>query len=134
MPRSIVRVYADTKTHGPLFDLRANAAARDWVDASKKDVAQLAVNTLHDVATRRFKVNTGHYESMIQTQNMSYNDVRIHDDGIIYGPWLEGTSKRNTSTRFKGYHLWRRARLEARKQSIPITQRKLDEFIGRMGG
>src|SRR6266568_1058040 len=131
MPRSLVRVYADTKVHGPLFDHRADAAVYQWLDASKKDVAQLAVNTLHDVAQRRFKVNTGHYESVIQTETVVRNDVRIHDGGIVYGPWLEGTSKRNNSTRFKGYHLWRRARLEARKQSIPITQAKLDEFIGR---
>lgn len=32
----------------------------------------------------------------------------ITDSGVIYGPWIEGTSRRNETTRFKGYAAGRR--------------------------
>ena len=133
MPRSLIKVYTDTRVSGPLFDGRAKAAVIRWLDASKKDVAQIAVDSLHAQTMNRSGRATGRYQSEIVQNRVSYGDVRISDP-LIYGPWLEGTSERNRSTRFKGYHLWRKARLKARRDSLEVTQRKLDEFIGEMGG
>jgi hypothetical protein len=65
---------------------------------------------------------------------VSYGDQLINDGGIVYGPWLEGASKRNSSTRFKGYHQFRRTRTRLRKLYGEVAQQKLTEFIGRMGG
>jgi len=33
---------------------------------------------------------------------------KISDNGVIYGPWLEGVGSRNATTRFKGYANYRR--------------------------
>ncbi len=44
----------------------------------------------------------------------------IHDSGTIYGPWLEGTSKKNETTRFKGYASFRRG------------SQRIDELGGRI--
>ena len=54
--------------------------------------------------------------------------------GVTWGPWLEGTSKRNSSTRFKGYHLFRQTRQALQKLAPEIGQAELDKVIGRIGG
>jgi hypothetical protein len=54
--------------------------------------------------------------------------------GVTWAPWLEGKSKRNESTGFGGYHLFRKTAAALRKRAIDVLQHRLDEFIGRMGG
>lgn len=51
---------------------------------------------------------TGFYVSQIRTERMSTESYRVHDGGVVYGPWLEGTGSRNAPvTRFAGYHSFR---------------------------
>ena len=57
----------------------------------------------------------------------------IHE-GKYSWPWLEGTSQRNQSTPFKGYHTFRRTRLRMRKQVLPLAEKRLEEYLERMGG
>jgi hypothetical protein len=133
MPRSRVNL----NLSGPLFDGTLEPVVTEWLDQTKKDVADLGVLSIKEIAVKmdRSGRGTGHYMSVINTRQVSpYNDQLINDTGIVYGPWLEGTTKRNNSTRFKGYHQFRRTRARLRKQYGEIAQRKLAEFISRMGG
>lgn len=133
MPRTRVNVTVS----GPLFDGRVDNITRDWLDATKKDVADMGVQEIHNRALKfnRTGRGTGHYASVISTRQVSpYNDQLINDGGIVYGPWLEGASKRNQSTRFKGYHAFRRTRTRLRKLYGEVAQSKLTAYIGRMGG
>lgn len=126
-----IKIQASVK--GPLADGTAHQAVRDWLDASKQDVADLAVDKLRAVTMDRTGRATGHYQQMIRTTLLNYKDVLV-DDPVIYGPWLEGTSKRNESTRFKGYRLWRRTKLRVAREAPKIAEAKLPEYLGRMGG
>jgi hypothetical protein len=132
MPRTRVNV----NVSGPLFDGRMDATVVQWLDATKKDVADLGVQEIQQRALKfnRSGRGTGHYATTISTRMVSYGDQLINDGGIVYGPWLEGASKRNSSTRFKGYHQFRRTRTRLRKLYGEVAQQKLTEFIGRMGG
>ncbi len=104
------------------------------MDETKRKVADLGVKELDAITMDRTGRGTGHYQSMIQTHLLAYNDIRI-DDPVVYGPWLEGVSKRNESTSFKGYHLWRRTRLRLRKTFQEVAQKLLDDhYLRRMGG
>ena len=58
----------------------------------------------------------------------------LADKGVVWSPWLEGTSKRNDSTGFKGYGLFRKTRLQLQKLAPQIAQEQLDKVISRMGG
>ena len=120
--------------HGPLFDGEADAAARDWLDATKREIADMGVRELDAFVMDKTGRGTGHYQSQITTRVVQFGDILITDP-VVYGPWLEGTSKRNESTRFKGYHLWRLTRLRLRRTYKDVAQKKLDEFyLERMGG
>jgi len=130
----MARTRINVTVSGPLFDGRAALAVRDWLDATKREVADMGVRELDAIVMDKTGRGTGHYQSMITTRVVKYNDVLITDP-VIYGPWLEGTSKRNSSTRFKGYHLWRRTRIRLRRDFKDVAQRKLDEYyLARMGG
>ena len=130
----MARTRINVTVSGPLFDGRAAQVVRDWLDATKREVADMGVRELDAITMDKSGRGTGHYQSMITTRVVKYNDVLITDP-VIYGPWLEGVSKRNQSTRFKGYHLWRRTRLRLRRTFKDVAQRKLDEYyLARMGG
>jgi hypothetical protein len=92
---------------GPLVEGKANAVV-DAMMASA--VAEVADYTKYEVLTQldRVLVNpTGYYESQIADTPVSPFLHRVHDSGVVYGPWLEGISSRNQTTRFKGYHTFR---------------------------
>lgn len=54
--------------------------------------------------------------------------------GQVWSPWLEGTSKRNESTGFPGYRLFRRTRLELDRQAGPIAEDVLEKYLPQLGG
>jgi hypothetical protein len=92
---------------GPLVEGKANAI----VDAMMVSaVAEVADYAKYEVLTQLGKVlvnPTGYYESQIADTPVTPFLHRIHDSGVVYGPWLEGISSRNQTTRFKGYHTFR---------------------------
>jgi hypothetical protein len=53
--------------------------------------------------------STGHYRRNV-SGSVSTRSLKgtITDGGVIYGPWLEGTSSRNRTSRFPGYASFRR--------------------------
>jgi hypothetical protein len=105
---------------GPLVEGKANAIV-DAMMASA--VAEVADYTKYEVLTQLDKVlvnPTGYYMSQIEDTPVSPFLHRIHDSGVVYGPWLEGISSRNQTTRFKGYHTFRivRGRMSQKSSAI----------------
>ena len=104
---------------GPLFDGRALREAERARISVQDDVADAVFSEVHDLLDASLKNPTGYYESRIRTDRATTSNT-VSDSGVIYGPWLEGTSNRNQTTRFKGYATFRRAyqRIEARAGQI----------------
>jgi hypothetical protein len=127
-----VRVYV--RAQGPLFDGAAPEIIHAWMDEVKKDIAQEGVNRLRAFVMNKTGRATGHYQSEIQTSTLvAFNDIRIFDP-VVYGPWLEGTSKRNRSTRFKGYRLWRKTAQALNDDATAIADRRMPELVQKLGG
>ncbi len=124
---------------GPLFDGRADAAARDFVRSFSREVAEVAQTWIRVEAEGMDRSGRG-------GSGRAAGGVKLAGDGgnwtvtggIRQGefcwPWLEGTSKRNQSTGFRGYKTFRRTRLRLRKQIAPLSEQRLAEFLARMGG
>ena len=77
---------------------------------------------------------TGHYRRSIHGELEDSRHGVIHDNKVIYGPWLEGTSSRNASTRFKGYSMFRRARQQLDREKNDIVSRQMRKAVGRLNG
>jgi hypothetical protein len=124
---------------GPIFDGQAAVAARDFTRALSAEIAEIGATWIK-LDTQRMdrsgRGGTGAAAGGVKVDGAGANYVI--SGGIRKGeyawPWLEGTSRRNQTTPFKGYHSFRRTRLRMRKQVTPYAQGLLAEFIERMGG
>ena len=76
--------------------------------------------------------STGNYRRNVSgkvTQNL---EGIITDGNVIYGPWLEGISSRNQSTRFKGYASFRKTSQWLNKQIPKEADKFMKEIARRM--
>ena len=117
--------------HGPLFDGRAVAAVAAFRDDAERKVAEAGVTEVRAQLGAVLQNETGFYRSHVIAERAS-DDYGVTDQDVIYGPWLEGTSSRNQSTRFKGYGTFRKVRQWLEDRSGGIAETSLRRFIGRM--
>jgi hypothetical protein len=121
----------DIDYRGPIFDGRARLAANEGVRAAERDLAGKAVNMITDRLNVVLKTQTPVYRLQIEAKEMP-NGWRVHDSGIVYGPWLEGTSRRNQTTRFKGYATFRRIAQQLDKRAVGIVARTVQKYVRAM--
>lgn len=110
------------RLRGALVQGRAPAIVDHMIEQA---VAEVADYTKFEVLTQLDSVlqhPTGHYESQIRDQPMTRFLHRIHDSGVVYGPWLEGVSSRNATTRFKGYHTFRIVRGRMSRKMTAVVE------------
>jgi hypothetical protein len=123
---------------GPLFTGEASAAAADFVDSLAGEVAQIGRDWIKLDTERMTKSGSDTGAAAAGVELAGSGGQYTIKGGIRKGeyawPWLEGTSRRNTSTGFKGYGTFRRTRQRMRKQVTPFAQARLEEYLLRMGG
>jgi hypothetical protein len=104
-----ISVTTTLKMTGPMFDGSAarilaegiTDAGERLMDDAKREVEQ---------GTGQFKNPTGRYRGGIHTE-ITATRFKVLPGRLPYVAWLEGTSRRNQTTRFKGYGVFRDARL-----------------------
>jgi hypothetical protein len=112
-----MRLSVDVDTSGPLFRGRyAQARAAAACRRIGEEVADRGLSNVQRNLDTSIRNPTPYYETQITVQNLGDRWV-VHDRGIVYGPWLEGTGSRNRTTRFKGYHSFARATAELHGQA-----------------
>jgi hypothetical protein len=132
----VFKVTAQANITGPIGDGRADRALQDWSVNVAAALGKEGVDLL-----RAFPMNkTGRAHGGFQANlNVLQQGpvARIKGPmikGVVWSPWLEGTSKRNQSTRFKGYHLFRLTRQKLQERAPQIGQDELDKVMPRIGG
>ena len=140
-----------TKLSGPLFDGSAPPQLRRVVQTALEKVVELGEQrlalkfrpqgstNLEDDRSGIFKsvqqagkaASTGNYRRNISVRVQDLNMI-ISDGGVVYGPWLEGVSSRNNSTRFKGYAQFRITGEYLQKQSKGVMTKHIQQFVKRM--
>jgi hypothetical protein len=129
MPDFQIRVNA-TRT-GPFRDGRFQRAASQYSDAVQYAVAEhgekLVVTRLNQV----LKKQTPYYRTRI-TVKRGRGGYMVTDQGVIYGPWLEGTGSRNAPvTRFRGYATFRRVKPIVDRDANRIAIQLLNRYQAR---
>ena len=105
-------------------------AVRQYVPNVTENVADYGEEMVR-AGTSIFRHPTGAYESRINTRFMG-DRAEVNDHNSVYGPWLEGTGSRNRTTRFKGYHFWRKAGQQVEARATEIAERTLQPYLHRM--
>lgn len=119
-------------TRGPVFTNGQEAAiVRQFLEEAQDEVGAQALSNVQTILNVSIRNPTPYYETQI-IKERAMNDVVVHDRGIIYGPWLEGTGSRNATTSFKGYHAFRNAAQVTRGEVGRIVLAVMRRYIGRM--
>lgn len=116
---------------GPLFNGMAKAAARQFTREASLEIAKEGQSMWISQLNRSMKHPTGYYTSQIKIDRSGTTN-KVHDSGVVYGPWLEGTGSRNRTTRFKGYHSMRKVNAKLDRMSSRIAERVLQRYLPRM--
>ena len=96
----------DLEASGPVFSGALEAGVASALIDAKLAIAKEGENMIQNRLSSVLQQPSGFYESQIQTDRVKANVV-ITDGGVVYGSWLEGTSSRNRTSRFKGYKTFR---------------------------
>lgn len=133
-----LKITVDCRVIGPLANGEAEKAAEDWAVNTTQAIADKGVELLRTFPgmdkTGRAR---GGFEQALKTKRVSPTETRIPGPtvrGVAWATWLEGTSKRNESTGFAGYHLFRKTRATLAKMAPGIADEELAKVMPRMGG
>jgi hypothetical protein len=117
---------------GPLFGGLRDRITDQHLTRLREDLAQEAVNRIHQRLHEVLQHPTGRYESSIQTERQ-VADLAVTDGGIIYGNWLEGTGSRNyPATRFRGYHTFRDIGQQVEAMAGPYAEQQLASYVAEL--
>lgn len=116
-------------TSGPLFDGRLEREIPLAVADVEREVGQSLMDEVVGRLRRSMRRPTGRYVRRIRTDRRTTGTV-VTDGGVIYGPWLEGVSRRNRASRFKGYAAFRKAAQQAERDAGRAAERIVDRHIG----
>lgn len=120
-----------TKLLGPLF---SGLLQRRIVMAEEDIEKKIAVRGAQKLRARLnnvLKKQTPIYRFKVKA-NPEPPGWAIHDQGMIYGPWLEGTGSRNATTRFKGYRTFRIITQELNAEAPEIANGVVAKWMGGM--
>jgi hypothetical protein len=132
---SRIRVGTDVDVRGPLFDGRDGPIMRRFFKDAKKIVADKGVIYVRERLGRRAKDPTGAFSAAVQVHDYAKGrTIQAAYPQVLYGPWLEGTSTRNGSTRFKGYKMFRLSRLQLRREVSGLIQDRYDAAVAELNG
>lgn len=97
------------------------------------DLGSAGVELVRNQLDQSLQNPTGFYRSRIMfTRNTK--GATVTDDGVIYGPWLEGTGSRNKTTKFKGYASFRKATQQLNQSASMLIQRTVDRYVRQLNG
>ena len=116
------------ETSGPFFDGRTERSVRARTEEAKQAVGEAGVNLVRAQLSQVLRNPTGFYRSQVRTDRTALGP-EVTDGGVVYGPWLEGTSSRNASSRFKGYATFRRMSRKLQLAAVSIARPIIDRGL-----
>ncbi|HEV2778819.1 MAG TPA: hypothetical protein VGX25_05405 [Actinophytocola sp.] len=122
----------DVTLTGPLFDGRADKVVDSAVDEAAEALAEVGRDAVRAVIGRKAKRSTGRFASRTRVDRRG--DVfRTHTPGLRYGAWLEGTSRRNQRSTFKGHRPYREAAQEVQARLPQVADQVIGQAIKEIG-
>jgi hypothetical protein len=114
---------------GPLFDGTFQRRVAVGIEDAKHEITDQGYAMVRSDLHAVLKAPTGHLESQVRVHAVGA-DLIVDDGGVIYGAWIEGVGSRNSRTRFKGYHTYRRVAQGLRQRATAIATRAVGRRIG----
>jgi hypothetical protein len=120
------------RTSGPLFSGEAGRVLDRMTEEIAAEIAKVAEQDVHHRLGQVLRHPTGKYQRRVRVQVQGTRAV-VDDQRSVYGPWLEGTGRRNRHSRFKGYATFRKTLQQVQGKSVGIAQQVVSRTLGRLG-
>jgi len=133
----VLKIKVDAIIEGPLADGTASKVTTEWAEKVTQKLGDLAVGRLKELTPHKTGRGDGAFERELTPVRKSPTQVSVtgpQERGVTWAPWLEGSSKRNESTKYPGIHMFRTTRRELDKQAAEVGQKVLDELMPEIGG
>ena len=140
----MVTMQVQIETKGPIFEGKAPAIIERGVHNAIQQLVEMGEQRLDlmlrprpagvylSVAeARKGQASTGNYRRNVHGMVTHLHGL-ITDGGVIYGPWLEGISSRNDTTRFKGYGSFRRVGQSLQKDATGVLEKHISKAVAEL--
>jgi hypothetical protein len=128
-----VDIQVTVHTRGVIFSPEAYRVLDDMVEESVDTLAEQGYRDIQFTLSRVLRNPTGFYQSQIRNRDLGPEVNVLYDNRVVYGPWLEGTSSRNSPvTSFPGYHTFRRVGLHLDKKATQIIGPVVARHVRRL--
>ena len=130
------------KVSGPLFKYGGEpiaSAIRDSVHELTAEGERLAKDRAIEVVYSHGGAHPNRYKPTGRWLNSIHGDVvgemgTLSDSKLVYGPWLEGVSSRNETTRFKGYATFRWVFGKLEDMKAGIVEKHIRRAVEKLNG
>lgn len=93
-----------SRAQGPISSGAIHRHVRDYEKDVARELTEDAEGAWRVRLDMRLRHQTPYYTTQIESRRIAWNRWKIHDNGVVYGHWLEGTGSRNfPNTIFPGY-------------------------------
>ncbi len=119
--------------HGAFLEGRGGPVVRQFFEDAKQLVGKAGEDRVKERVARRAKHPTGAYAGAVKTFDFKKGrTIQAEYPQVLYGPWLEGVSTRNVSTRFRGYRMYRLTRTWLRRNYMTLIQDLLTRAVAEL--
>lgn len=134
-----LKVTADCRVSGPLTDGRYAAVLDQWRANTVAEITKAGrdyIATAAESFDRSGRGGTGRAAAGVRAHAAGAEGTITGgiEEGDFSWPWLEGSSGRNLTTGFKGYHAFARTRLRLDTEAQAIGERELARLLPQIGG
>lgn len=126
-------IRTSVQTGGPIFNGQGPSIVVRSARDMEEHLAEVGADMVRTELMHVLRRETPYYRTQITTTEM-YGRHVITDGGVVYGPWLEGTSERNKTTRFKGYATFRRMAQKLDADSVNIVREQVFRMVRELNG
>lgn len=121
-----------SRVSGPISSGLIHKHVRDYEQDVAEALAEEAEDTWLDLLNSRLRHQRPYYTTQIDKKRLAWNRYKIHDNGVIYGHWLEGTGSKNSPvTIFPGYWSMRDTKVAMQGKRSAIAERILVQHQSR---
>lgn len=117
---------------GPFFMPGVVGMVHDAVNEAVREVSQFGAEAVKDQLHPGHGVRSGKFRSSISGQVTQSRQGLVFARDAVKGPWLEGTSRRNLTTRFKGYAMWRKGRERTNREALKIADKIIGQLVRKL--
>ena len=120
------------EARGPIESGAIHRHVRDYQKDVARELAAESEDTWLDLLDSRLRHQRPYYTTRIAKKRLAFNRWKVHDNGVIYGHWLEGTGSRNAPvTIVPGYWSMRDTKAVMKGKRSGIAERILAEHQSR---